>query len=66
MLAAKVDCFLSLKINLSGREWLQAKLSDKSKEVPQQTEDVIEAKPNFMGFGLNLNALWRKIRGNKT
>lgn len=27
----------------------------------QTTEDVIELKPNFMGIGINLNALWRKV-----
>ena len=27
----------------------------------QAKEDMIELKPNFMGLGLNLNAIWRKI-----
>ena len=26
------------------------------------TEDIIELKPNFNGIGINLNALWRRLR----
>ncbi|OXX51429.1 hypothetical protein B9J80_14005 [Vibrio sp. V12_P9A6T4] len=29
---------------------------------PQITEDILEIKPNFMGIGLNLNALLRRAR----
>jgi len=24
-------------------------------------EDILELKPNFMGFGINLNAAWRRL-----
>ncbi|WP_319760094.1 hypothetical protein [Maridesulfovibrio sp.] len=26
-------------------------------------EDVLDIKPNFCGIGININALWRKIKG---
>ncbi len=29
-------------------------------------EEIVELKPNFMGFGINLRALWKKIRNKKT
>ena len=25
-------------------------------------EDIIELKPNFYGLGINLNAIWRKLK----
>ena len=28
-------------------------------------EDIIELKPNFMGLGINLNALWRYLKKKK-
>lgn len=34
--------------------------------LQKPTEDIIELKPNFMGVGINLNALWRKIFKDKT
>ena len=34
------------------------------KEDPQ--EDVVELKPNFMGLGLNLNALFRRLFRKRT
>ena len=37
-----------------------------SLQQPQSTEDVIDLKPNFFGLGVNLNALWRKLRRGKT
>jgi hypothetical protein len=36
------------------------------KEVCKIDEDVVELKPNFMGFGINLRALWRKFLGKET
>lgn len=30
-------------------------------EAPKAEEEVVELKPNFMGFGINIRALWRKI-----
>jgi hypothetical protein len=35
-------------------------------EAPKSEEDIVELKPNFMGFGINLRALWKKIRHKKT
>ena len=35
------------------------------KNSEEKNEDVLELKPNFFGFGLNLCALWRKVFGNK-
>ena len=32
------------------------------KPKDSSSEDVIEIKPNIWGFGLNLNALWRKVK----
>ena len=29
-------------------------------------EEIVELKPNFMGFGINLRALLKKIRHKKT
>lgn len=34
-------------------------------EVRKAEEDVVELKPNFIGLGINLRALWRKIRGKE-
>ncbi len=34
-------------------------------EVRKAEEDVVELKPNFMGLGINLKALWRKILGKE-
>ena len=35
----------------------------KSNQAQKENEDIIDLKPNFMGLGLNLNALWRKFFG---
>jgi len=34
--------------------------------TPQSPEDIIDVKPNFMGIGLNFNALWRKLFNKRT
>ena len=34
--------------------------------TPQAPEDIIDVKPNFMGIGINFNALWRKLFNGKT
>ncbi len=31
------------------------------KQTTEESEDVVELKPNFFGFGINLRALWRKL-----
>ena len=35
-------------------------------EAPNSSEEIVELKPNFMGFGINIRALWRKIICKKT
>lgn len=35
-----------------------------ARQIP--VEDIVEIKPNFMGIGLNLNALWRKLFNEQT
>ncbi|MFM5716089.1 hypothetical protein ACET77_19400 [Aeromonas allosaccharophila] len=32
----------------------------------EREDDIVELKPNFMGFGLNLNALLRKLFRKQT
>ena len=63
-----IDCcsksgisFLEPKINMNGKEWLASK---KQKEITAKAsnEDVIDVKPNFMGVGINLNAVFRRFR----
>ncbi|MBB1440665.1 hypothetical protein H5202_18725 [Shewanella sp. SG41-4] len=63
-----IDCcsksglsFLEPKINMNGKEWLASK---QQKEINSTTnnEDIIDVKPNFMGVGINFNALFRKFR----
>ena len=44
--------YLSLLSEVSGHQTHKLKT----------TEDILEIKPNFMGIGLNLNALWRRVR----
>lgn len=60
-----IDCctksglsFLTPQINLNGKEWLASKKQHQSSSSGV-TEDIIDLKPNFMGFGVNLNALFR-------
>lgn len=35
-------------------------------KAPKSEENIVELKPNFMGVGINLRALWEKIRFKKT
>jgi hypothetical protein len=53
--------FLDVKPNFQGREWLAAFDSDQNCMSVTPVEDIIDVKPNFMGVGLNLNALLRKL-----
>ena len=59
-----IDCcsksgltFLEPQINLSGKEWLASKKQQENSSPVG--EDIIDIKPNFMGVGINLNALYR-------
>jgi hypothetical protein len=38
----------------------------KTNRNTELSEDIIDIKPNFMGVGLNVNALYRKLFNNKT
>lgn len=38
-------------------------LADPEPQKERQLEDILELRPNFMGLGINLNALWRKYFG---
>jgi len=50
--------YFNVKVNLAGKEWLESKqaISDSSLSTG---DDIVDLKPNFMGIGLNLNALYR-------
>ncbi|MCJ8351378.1 hypothetical protein [Moritella sp.] len=63
-----IDCctksglsFLTPQINLNGKEWLSSKKQGVTSSSVV-TEDIIDLKPNFMGLGINLNALIRWFR----
>lgn len=51
-------CYLGPRITMLGREWLAAQESTEDKG---ESEDIVELKPNFFGFGLNLRALFRRL-----
>ncbi len=58
--------YLDVKPNLSGRKWLADFEAEQNYKSTTPVEDVIDVKPNFMGVGLNLNALFRKFFSKKT
>jgi hypothetical protein len=58
--------YLKVRINLLGREWLKQQLNPGNSNQSHSAEDIVEVKPNFMGIGLNLNALWKKWFKKKT
>lgn len=51
-------CYLEPRITMQGREWLEVYESPKAIDGD---EDIVELKPNFFGFGLNLRALLRRV-----
>ncbi|MDF7809613.1 hypothetical protein P4E94_19400 [Pontiellaceae bacterium B12219] len=51
-------------LSLSGEQYLNSK-SQKAKLSTLIEEDILELKPNFMGIGINLNALTRWIKAQK-
>ncbi|MGR5218768.1 hypothetical protein ACPV4B_00870 [Vibrio parahaemolyticus] len=53
--------FLNPKVNIRGREWLISQQGS-NQVVDEVAEDIIDLKPNFMGFGVNLNAVFRRIK----
>jgi len=52
-------------LSYEGKQYLQKMFADDNTNSPTQ-EDIIELKPNFMGLGVNLNALlrWCKKRNS--
>jgi len=61
-----IDCcsksglvFLEPKINMNGRQWLIKQATETPIEKDTHREDIVDLKPNFMGLGINLNALFR-------
>jgi|SRR5690554_4939475 len=58
--------YLEVKPNLNGRQWLTDFEAELKPNPITPAEDVIDVKPNFMGVGLNLNALFRKLFNKKT
>jgi len=64
-----IDCcsksglaFIEPKINMNGRQWVNEQMNHSSDKQTSTTEDIIDLKPNFMGFGVNFNALYRRFR----
>ncbi|MDN3699629.1 hypothetical protein QWY97_20185 [Vibrio cortegadensis] len=53
--------FIAPKINIKGKEWLAAQESI-YRALKEPQEDMIEVKPNFMGLGINFNAVYRKLK----
>ena len=39
--------------------------SQQKSVTPQSSDDIIDVKPNFMGIGINFNALWRMLFNKK-
>lgn len=58
--------YMDVKITMYGRQWLENQTFKAVGSEKLQSEDIIVLKPNFMGLGLNLNALWRKWFSKKT
>lgn len=53
--------YLDVKPNLKGREWLANFEAEKGCQPASPVDDIVDIKPNFMGIGLNINALFRKL-----
>lgn len=51
-------CYLEPRITMQGREWLAVY---ENPECTDGAEDIVELKPNFLGLGLNLRALFRRV-----
>ncbi len=58
--------YLKVRINIRGREWLKEQLISEAPALKEASDDIVEVKPNFMGIGLNLNAMWKKWFKRKT
>jgi len=51
---ARMDAYL--------KEYSEAFLMRSPKQQTSEGDDIVEFKPNLYGIGVNLNALWRRIR----
>ncbi len=56
---SSLPTYFNTKVTLLGRQWLSENQSFNS------PEDIVELKPNFMGLGVNLNALYRWLKSKK-
>ena len=52
-------------LSFKGEQYLD-KISANEEITSEIQKDIVELKPNFMGLGLNLNALWRWWKKRKT
>jgi len=52
--------FIEPKVNIIGKEWLAAQESS-NQVLREPKEDMIDLKPNFMGVGVNFNAVFRRV-----
>ena len=52
--------------NVKGFKAKDNEVDTKSKSQELKDDDIVELKPNFMGFGLDLRALWRKCFSHRT
>jgi len=50
--------FVQNGLSSKGEQYLNS-IAPSEKAAPETQEDIVELKPNFMGLGLNLNALMR-------
>ncbi|QBG48453.1 hypothetical protein EGM51_13995 [Verrucomicrobia bacterium S94] len=54
-------------LTYEGEQYLESLASKNTNSENSPKEDIIELKPNFMGIGINLNALirWRKTKNKQ-
>jgi len=71
-----LDGYASHKESYTGHRWYvrvmvpngltyqgQQRLQLPPKDTSAQQEEIVQLKPNFHGLGIDLKALWRKLRG---
>lgn len=63
--AAEGPMYGRVQLSLSAAMRKQLDLSETSRATSvaiQESDPVIEAKPNFFGMGISLNSLWRRVK----
>jgi hypothetical protein len=59
----KMFCRVSLTLESARRKQLDFSESGRlTNELLADKEPMVEAKPNFYGFGLNLNSIWHRVK----